>query len=43
VPSVVIQGESNYLINPAHARFGEIEVGNLLAFEFDVRLFGKLQ
>ena len=38
VPSVVIPRESNYMLNPAHPRFREIELSRPLAFEFDARL-----
>lgn len=41
VPSVVVQGEFNYLINPAHPRFKEVEITSINPFEFDVRLFMK--
>lgn len=38
VPSVLIPGESNYLINPAHPNFGKLETGVPQPFEFDPRL-----
>lgn len=38
VPSVIIPQESNYLINPAHADFARIVIGNVQPFDFDVRL-----
>ncbi len=38
VPSAVIPEERNYLLNPAHPRYGEIEVGPPRAFSFDPRL-----
>jgi len=41
VPSVVIPRESNYMLNPAHPRFSEIEISRPLTFEFDVRLLSK--
>jgi RES domain-containing protein len=43
VPSVVIPRESNYLLNPSHPRFNEIEISRPLLFEFDARLFGRIQ
>lgn len=41
VPSVVVQGDFNFLINPAHRRFREVEIASVNPFEFDVRLFLK--
>ncbi len=38
VPSVIIPGESNYLINPAHPEFKRISVGKPEPFAFDPRL-----
>ena len=38
VPSIVIPREPNYVMNPAHPRFPEIELSKPLEFEFDVRL-----
>jgi len=38
VPSAVIPGESNYLINPAHPNFGKLGIGAPEPFEFDQRL-----
>ncbi|HXE63626.1 MAG TPA: RES family NAD+ phosphorylase [Bryobacteraceae bacterium] len=40
VPSAVIPAERNILINPGHARFGEIRVGDAEPHAFDRRLFG---
>jgi RES domain-containing protein len=40
VPSAVVESEFNYLINPAHEKFGEIEIGSPRSFDFDPRLFG---
>lgn len=37
VPSVVVPGESNDLINPEHAEFAAIEVGDPHGFDFDER------
>lgn len=39
VPSVVVQGDFNFLINPAHRRFNEVEITSITPFEFDIRLF----
>lgn len=41
VPSVAVPGEFNFLINPAHKRFCEVEVHSITPFEFDSRLFLK--
>ena len=38
VPSIVVPGESNYLINPAHRNFGKLKIGAPEPFEFDPRL-----
>ena len=38
VPSAVIPAESNYLLNPAHAKFGKIRIGEPEKFELDLRL-----
>ena len=38
VPSAVVPGELNYLLNPAHPDFKHIEIGPPEAFTFDVRL-----
>lgn len=38
VPSVPIPGENNYLLNPAHPDFGEVQIGAPEPFEFDMRL-----
>lgn len=38
VPSAVIPSESNYLINIAHPKFGEIILGEMVPFGFDPRL-----
>jgi RES domain-containing protein len=43
VPSIVVPRESNYMLNPAHPRFQEIELSKPLAFEFDVRLLARTQ
>ena len=41
VPSAVVQGDFNYLINPAHQFFFKIKIVKGEAFEFDQRLFKK--
>ncbi len=40
VPSVVTPGEWNYLLNPAHPRFPEIQIGEAKPFQPDPRLAG---
>ena len=39
VPSAVVQGEFNYLINPAHTDFRSITIEKTEPFNFDERLF----
>jgi hypothetical protein len=41
VPSVIVQTEYNYLINPAHPGFEKIRVLAVDDFVFDSRLFGS--
>ena len=38
LPSVIISGESNYLLNPAHPDFKKIAIGKPEKFTFDPRL-----
>ena len=38
VPSVIIAGETNYLLNPAHRDFKKITIGRPQSFAFDSRL-----
>lgn len=38
VPSVIIETESNFLLNPAHPAFTKIEVAEPVPFALDVRL-----
>lgn len=38
VPSVLVPEESNFLINPAHPAFGEIQIGRARSLVFDRRL-----
>jgi RES domain-containing protein len=38
VPSVVVPGEFNYLLNPLHSGFSRITVGSAVPFPFDARL-----
>jgi RES domain-containing protein len=41
VPSVIVQDEYNYLINPAHKDIKKIKISGIEKFEFDQRLFRK--
>jgi len=41
VPSVVVQDEFNYLINPAHTDSRKITIKSIEPFNFDERLFVK--
>ncbi len=41
VPSVVVFGEHNYLINPEHKDFRKIKIIDSVKFPFDDRLFYK--
>lgn len=41
VPSVVVRGDFNYLINPKHKDFRKIKVIDSVKFPFDDRLFYK--
>ncbi len=41
VPSAVVQGDFNYLINPAHKDFKKIKILKTEKFSFDDRLFVK--
>ena len=38
VPSAVVQGEYNFLLNPLHPHFGRLAIGDPEPFEFDERL-----
>jgi len=38
VPSVIVSGEPNYLLNPAHPDFKKISIGKPERFTFDPRL-----
>ncbi len=39
VPSAVVQGESNYLLNPKHKFMEKVELKDVEPFKFDDRLF----
>jgi RES domain-containing protein len=41
VPSAVIPGDLNYLINPRHPDFGKIEIIKKEPYEFDERFFKR--
>ncbi len=38
VPSAIIPGDFNYIINPRHTDFNFIEISEMKDFEFDLRL-----
>jgi len=38
VPSIVIEEEFNYLLNPLHERFNEVKIISIKPFNFDSRL-----
>ena len=40
VPSAIVQGDFNYLINPLHEQFGQVKILYSESFSFDERLFG---
>ena len=40
-PSVVVQGDFNYLLNPAYELFKKIKILNADPFKFDESLFVK--
>jgi RES domain-containing protein len=39
VPSAIVPGERNYLLNPAHPDFGRIRIGRPEPFRFDPRMW----
>jgi RES domain-containing protein len=39
VPSAVVQGDFNFLINPHHSSFYKVKISSTEPFEFDSRLF----
>jgi RES domain-containing protein len=41
IPSAVVQGDFNYLINPAHKDFSLVKIASTEHFTFDDRLFLK--
>jgi RES domain-containing protein len=38
VPSVLVPGESNFLLNPGHTDFARLKIGKPISFRFDSRL-----
>jgi RES domain-containing protein len=38
VPSAVVDGEFNYLLNPRHPDFARLEIGDPQSYSFDPRL-----
>jgi RES domain-containing protein len=41
VPSALVTGEHNFLLNPRHAEFGRLEITSPEPFELDARLLPK--
>ena len=41
VPSVVVPGDYNYLLNPNHSEFNKVKIKSIDPFNFDERLFIK--
>jgi RES domain-containing protein len=41
VPSAVVQGDFNYVINPVHRDLSKVKIVNVQPFSFDERLFRK--
>lgn len=39
VPSAVVQGDYNYMLNPRHNDFHKVKIENVKVFGFDPRLF----
>ena len=38
VPSIVVDGEFNYILNPRHADFGQLKIAASAPFSFEPRL-----
>lgn len=43
VPSAIIDGEFNFLVNPAHSDFGSVTISAPTTFAFDPRLIAMLK
>jgi RES domain-containing protein len=43
VPSIVVGGEFNYLLNPRHPDFARLEIGDPQPFSFDPRLSASIE
>ncbi len=41
VPSVVVQGDFNYVINPFHSLFSNVKIKKIESYRFDKRFFIK--
>jgi RES domain-containing protein len=41
VPSAIVQGDYNYLVNPQHTDAAKIRIIEIVSFEFNTRLFVK--
>lgn len=43
VPSAIVEGDFNYLINPLHPDFSKVKIKTTSTFEFDERLLNQFQ
>jgi RES domain-containing protein len=43
VPSAIVETESNYLLNPAHAEFASLKISAAAPFELDARLVAAIR
>lgn len=41
VPSTLVPGESNFLLNPRHTDFAKLRIGKPFPFQFDERLASR--
>jgi len=41
VPSAIVPAERNFLLNPAHPKFGQVRLHKPVEFSFDHRLAGR--
>ena len=43
VPSVIVPGEFNFILNPGHLAFGKVKPGRPRPFIFDERILGRIR